>query len=1703
MPEPITVNTVFTYEGTSAETTPSIDGYASKVGDLMVAVISKDDDLALPTGPSGWTRMFSQPAGSAVSVSVWTKTAVTGDLSSTTYTWTGDSELYLICLFSLSSTDLTGVTWDDREGNSTDPYSYLATDTVYGDIALYGFTADAGALPHTLDSDLTALVLGAQTTGGGSGDVGHSIGYEYRPAALSSSYLSTCASQEWAAWLILLHFNGQLVEVGQAIENEIVGIPKYGYKYPMLIDSSYGNGTTDMSTLLSYTGTLNGMVFSPDGLTLIVLTYDGENGTSTVVTFREYALSTAFDIHSAGSQLYSFSRTQSKQYNPVKLVFSSDGSTLISCYTLIDAASSGRCSLTFSLPNSYSVQSMSYDGVSLAVANDTHMIDMAFTSDGLSVLYLMISEDGSREIGIEHNVLSTAWDVTTGTQFNSGNNVTVLDENSSIYPWLDGFSSTNFTGIGIDFIGDAKDIFMIHSSIGEYIYLTMDDEDDFTAGWSYSAIFQISGLAGSDTHSMPLFLNNGKHYFQIQRRTDLVEYEKHYDFDTLEDIGLTLYEATGTDILLVQAEEDDSAIAVAQPQIIEASLAEEVDYVFRLYGDWFKELTLVSETDSIIEITPRFSEIQLINTFQASKTVADDTPVLTVTTNANVLEGDLLHIVLSHSTPEEGYGPTEEDFAYYNHKETFDSDSNTTLGNIQRLYMVEASADITPSGQIGKTTKPKKRDAITILDIPSLSQSAWDVLTGFDFNDDGTEVSFLTFNNNPADNNQEVYLSQYTVSTAYDLSSTLTQQDISVFGYYTYGGADQPRGLIWSPTGDYFTIDYGTYIYYVSCSTDYDVTTAATYPGLPYAFLDAGSGYSGYDGGVNNGVWSADGTSYFLQGIRYSDGHQGLFLFEGLTAFDPSSSATSVTLLDYVKLDNNGVLYVLDADGNLLVISSRSAVETNDGTYEEVELRSFDTFARAGRNKASFYPDSNYVVQLVPTAGSEIYFLRLVTGYEHEIYSVDRSTVSDVGGRSYTFTFPDNAADAVASISVIRYAERDFLHSSAVHEGTAIYMDVDHDDSPRDGDLTMTSASSTSRVSGMTPGIDIDAILSSVTSGNAMLSVGKTFEADHPAMSNTNANYRYNFTSGDFTYSEGGIHATTYYRKWDKFIDMPVVSETDSSFVAVPETGIPWILQASSTESSFTVLSNKVKSILQGSDTETSTVIELIKAKILTLTTETDSGFTLKSIKTVDVAESLETDSAQDMSIHRTYGITAAVESDISFSITIHFNKYIPVDQSSETDSGFVVKWVREIGILQSLEDDVAITVQSNVGAPIAQSVEIDSPFNMDKIKHKSIEQILSDESSFPLTSSKLASIDLPSENNSAFPVTSGKKLSILITQEQDSSTIIDTLKQLSISTAYETNVTFVLDGLKFLLLGSSTDTSTSFSIDRDKIEDLLLAQETDTSNVVKGQKQIELSITSEIDSANDVTLFSTIEIPVLLATEIDSSYSVDSTKSKSITYVVEQDNATIISTAKVKPVLTSIEIDNTTRILTPQFISIEQGVDNENAFELNVIKDVSLGLATANDSAHIMQFTKAVHLNMAGEFDVALATQSLKETLISAGIESDSSFDITEIHALTLSQVIETDSGNLLGSNKTIYVWQGLENNSATIIPFFLGTFSNDKSLFTVYINQGLAKNLFIREAIKTEGKIRQSIEEEVNVITEKKIDGKIRRILTDSIDL
>lgn len=189
---------------TATATSITLDFSHAQSGDTLLAIISKDDDVAT-TPPSGWTSVHGFESNNAMYFEIWKREA-TG--TETTYSWTGDSEIYVGSAIAIRGADYTTINvGNTNTGASTSPQSPAVTTSNAEALVLtaVGWDRDRTLTPG--GGGYTNIANGSEQSAGGAGLY---VGAQEKATAgtLSAVTHTLDVSDEWATATIYIDNDG-------------------------------------------------------------------------------------------------------------------------------------------------------------------------------------------------------------------------------------------------------------------------------------------------------------------------------------------------------------------------------------------------------------------------------------------------------------------------------------------------------------------------------------------------------------------------------------------------------------------------------------------------------------------------------------------------------------------------------------------------------------------------------------------------------------------------------------------------------------------------------------------------------------------------------------------------------------------------------------------------------------------------------------------------------------------------------------------------------------------------------------------------------------------------------------------------------------------------------------------------------------------------------------------------------------------------------------------------------------------------------------------------------------------------------------------------------------------------------------------------------------------------------------------------------
>jgi hypothetical protein len=200
-------NTVM-YHGVSTATAPgSVNAIAigtppgTVMGDLLIAVVATDGDAHSQPAAPGWTKIYRESEGAAVSIGAWWKLAASGEPASTQFQWGGGAQQAYAWMMRFSGHDPGNPIADkaSKGGSSSNPECPDVNVAIAGTLVLRlgafdgtDITPGQPGLP-----DHAAITMGA--SGAASGAVSGGAGWMVRMSAVDSgkSKFNLTASEQF------------------------------------------------------------------------------------------------------------------------------------------------------------------------------------------------------------------------------------------------------------------------------------------------------------------------------------------------------------------------------------------------------------------------------------------------------------------------------------------------------------------------------------------------------------------------------------------------------------------------------------------------------------------------------------------------------------------------------------------------------------------------------------------------------------------------------------------------------------------------------------------------------------------------------------------------------------------------------------------------------------------------------------------------------------------------------------------------------------------------------------------------------------------------------------------------------------------------------------------------------------------------------------------------------------------------------------------------------------------------------------------------------------------------------------------------------------------------------------------------------------------------------------------------------------------
>ncbi len=230
-------------------------------GDLLIALVWKDDDPVITSDSSEFTQIQQGDSGGANSprVSAWYREA--GASEPDDYSWSGDSEQWLGIIYRIDGQAASGFIDNSamEHGSSNAPTSPDITPTVNDCLIIAFFGADDDDTPYTLDAALSSDFN--DVSGTGSGTVGGAGGNEIQTTATATGQYThgMNATEEWTGITIAIAplVSGSTFEeaITLAITNK-TSIPTTVVTFEGAVPLAITNKTSVPTTIATFEGSL-------------------------------------------------------------------------------------------------------------------------------------------------------------------------------------------------------------------------------------------------------------------------------------------------------------------------------------------------------------------------------------------------------------------------------------------------------------------------------------------------------------------------------------------------------------------------------------------------------------------------------------------------------------------------------------------------------------------------------------------------------------------------------------------------------------------------------------------------------------------------------------------------------------------------------------------------------------------------------------------------------------------------------------------------------------------------------------------------------------------------------------------------------------------------------------------------------------------------------------------------------------------------------------------------------------------------------------------------------------------------------------------------------------------------------------------------------------------------------------------------------
>lgn len=511
-------------------------------------------------------------------------------------------------------------------------------------------------------------------------------------------------------------------------------------------------------------------------------------------------------------------------------------------------------------------------------------------------------------------------------------------------------------------------------------------------------------------------------------------------------------------------------------------------------------------------------------------------------------------------------------------------------------------------------------------------------------------------------------------------------------------------------------------------------------------------------------------------------------------------------------------------------------------------------------------------------------------------------------------------------------------------------------------------------------------------------------------------------------------------------------------------------------------------------------VEEQVTAQPIGLTTETDSGFNNVPIKIITLLQALENDSGLALDFSTIISMLLVTENDSSFN-TI-WSKIKEIGLVTESDLSLTLNISKLKAITQLVENNSAFSVLSSKLKEILLSTSDESAFLLSPLRIISLSQIIENDISQIIGSAKYLLFGLSTENDVAFTNTFFKEQSISLAEETDVGQWISTSSAILIYQSIEEDISLGIDPERLTLINQPTVTDSGLSFSSFKLKEVDLSEETNISNLINPDKSITTLLNSEIDLSFELN--ATKAKAISLASVDEQAFLFKLNKIKEINISSEL-NASLSMTPLVDKLIdigltSETDIANTLGKLKDAVIGLS--AENDNSFDISLIVSGQLGLATENNYAQIFDSAKLLAILLASDSEYAQIIDVNLSSTLGIGTENDLSFDYSSSKAKFIGLSEETDESNRFFRPVTIEIGLAEEIDESFLTLYYIDL-PYDNIRFEVLLTQSIHPAVVIKTSLNNEVTITQKINKDVQIKSSAKEEVTVTRKLFNKAEL